>query len=122
MNQMFSERLDIKYGILYGLGKCMDTDLVIPEGVTKIVKSFGNSQGLNRIKSIVFPSTLKDIEIDVINKCNGLVRAVFKDGFIYSRAYLFSGLRNLEEVIFLKVLPNIGTSAFYNTKFVINKN
>jgi hypothetical protein len=68
----------------------MDTDLVIPEEVTKTVKS---------LESLDLPTDFLAIAENAFFDCS-----------------------NLEEVIFSKVLPNIGPSAFYNTKVVINKN
>jgi len=116
MQEQFSQGLDISCGMLYGLGKCKDTELIIPEGVEKITSKFAMSEGLERIESIVFPSTLKDMEVGVLRECKNLVRAVFKDGMRYARARMFENLPKLTEVVLPASWENILYSTFEGCK------
>ena len=65
-----SEGLIIVKGVLCDIGKCTDSDILVPYGVVSIgIKAF---YGCKRVKSIALPQTVTDIGIAAFRECVNL--------------------------------------------------
>ena len=108
--------LHIRGDALCGLGAWQGEELVIPEGVERISGAFASSRGVESIKSILFPSTLRDMDADVFRNCKNLERVTFRDGLVYPRARLFAGLKKLTEVTLPATMKGLLYDSFENCK------
>ena len=88
------------------------TDLVIPEGVTRI----GSYAFLNceAIKSVKFPSTLTSIGSNAFYQ-SGLENVVIPDGFTEIEESSFNGCSKLKSVTIPEGVTKIGNAAFAKT-------
>jgi hypothetical protein len=116
MADLVSTELHIRGDALCGLGTWQGEELVIPEGVGRISGAFANSRGVERVKSILFPSTLRDMDADVFRNCMNLERVTFRDGLVYPRARLFAGLKKLTEVTLPATMKRLLYDSFENCK------
>ena len=116
MADLVSWELHIRGDALCGLGTWQGEELVIPEGVGRISGAFANSRGVEHVKSILFPSTLRDMDADVFRNCINLERVTFRDGLVYPRARLFAGLKKLTEVTLPATVKRLLYDSFENCK------
>lgn len=101
-----SEGLDIRNGILYGLGDCTSSRIVIPYGVTAIAnRAF---YGCRRFSEIVIPDTVTEIGAEAFYGCYSLRRISFGTGVknIGVRAFVSTPLEevDLSSVLFVDML------------------
>ncbi|MCX4313549.1 MAG: leucine-rich repeat protein [Clostridia bacterium] len=95
--------------------RVLDSDIVIPSGVTEIPSSaFANCRSL---VNITFPNTLIGISDNAFINCEMLDALKLPDSLQYIGDHAFSGCTRTEEIVFGSELKTIGENAFYaNTK------
>ncbi len=99
-----------KWGKIYINGEAV-TELVIPEGVESIGRSF---YGFKSLTSVSLPSTLTVIGDQAFGNCTGLTEMTIPAN-VTSVGSLFFGCSNLQKVTFEgNALEKIGGSAFYS--------
>jgi len=65
-----SKGLEVRSGVLKGLGICNDSELVVPDGVFSIAD--GAFWGCKRITSVILPESVKSIGKDAFKDCINL--------------------------------------------------
>ncbi|MDE7436989.1 MAG: leucine-rich repeat domain-containing protein [Muribaculaceae bacterium] len=88
------------------------TNLIIPEGVTTMTRSF---YGYKALKSVTLPSTLTTLGDQTFASCNGLTEVVVPEGVITIGSAFF-GCENLKSVTLPSTLETLGNNAFYENK------
>lgn len=78
---------DLTSAIYYPLGK--DSNIIFPEGMKIILKSFANSH--YKIRGVDFPSTLTNIEDNAFNNAVGITNIVFREGLVGIGKFSFYG-------------------------------
>lgn len=102
--------LDIKDGVLIGLGTCKDLDIIIPTEVTSI----GNNAfyGCESIKSITIPNTVSTIERCAFENCTSLSKLIIPESVTTIGDYSVKNCSNLKSIVIPKSVTSIGTEAF----------
>ena len=86
------------------------TDLVIPEGVTKI--GYGAFSGCSTLTSVTFPNSLTKIEYGAFSGCSTLTSVTFPNSLTSIGYLAFSGCYGLTSVTFPNSLTSIEYEAF----------
>lgn len=128
---LYSSSSSSRWGKLYIAGEAAPTDIVIPEGVTKMGRTF---YGYKPLTSVKLPSTLTELgdqtfancanltEVEVpagvetigsaFWSCSGLKTAKLNDGLKTLKGSTFYGCRALESVNLPEGLETIGAMTF----------
>lgn len=96
-------------GKLYVNGALV-TDLVIPDGVTKILANA--FYGCSSIMSVTMPSGVTEIGNSAFYDCEGITTVTFSDHITYIGASAFGGCRALSSVALPASLEGIAAGAF----------
>ena len=87
-----------------------DSDVVVPDGVTKIyIDAFWENKNL---KSIKIPNSVKDIDENAFENCINLTNVTLPDGLKVISADVFRNCKNLKSIIIPDGVIRIGVSAF----------
>lgn len=89
------------------------TSYIIPDGVTRI-ESF---EGCVQLRSIIFPSTLKEIGYNAFSNCTGLTSVTIPEGVTTIQGSAFWCCSNLADISLPNSLSTIGGFAFYHTAY-----
>lgn len=108
---LFSSYSESKWGKLYIDGSEM-TDIVIPEGVTEMERTF---YGYKKLSNITLPSTLKTLGDQTFANCIAL-KSVAVPASVESLGSAFFGCEGLETVNIPAGVDNISSTAFYSCK------
>lgn len=105
--------LTSRWGKLYFNGKEAPTNLVVPEGVTKLERTF---YGFKALESVELPSTLKVLGDQAFANCEKLTEMNIPEGVETLGSAMFS-CKAITKVILPKTLTSIpNSSAFYGMK------
>ena len=98
------------------------TDLVIPNGVTKIQS--GAFSGCNNLKSVTIPNSVTSIGYDAFSDCSSLTSVTIPDSVTSIESGAFSGCSGLVRMTIGKGLTFIACGAFYDCtgELTINSN
>lgn len=109
---LFSASSENRWGKLYINGELASTDIVIPEGVTKMARTF---YGYKPLTSVALPSTLTELGDQTFANCTKLAQVEVPAGVeeIGSAFFSCSGLKTVKLNAGLKALNG---STFYGCK------
>ncbi|NPD90973.1 leucine-rich repeat domain-containing protein [Xylanibacter muris] len=100
-----------KWGKVY-INGTETTEIVVPEGVTKIGRAF---YGFKSLTSITLPSTLKELGDQAMANCVSLTTVIIPEG-VESTGSSFWGCENLTEISVPGSIKSLGRSMFYGCK------
>lgn len=106
-----SQGLQIEKNVLYGMGSCTDTHLVIPKWVWKIASSFAESEGVERIERITFCPDVKEVEEGAFDRCAALKSLHLG---AYEQVAFIDRVPHSFELILSDDLAAVGTFLFYS--------
>ena len=109
--QPFSEGLDIRDGVLYGMGDCTDKEIVVPYGVTSIVKDAFQGED---ITGVLLPNTVKSIEDDAFKGCQSLAVFHFPMGLETIGENAFQNCKALVAIVLPSSIKSLGAYSFQN--------
>jgi hypothetical protein len=89
------------------------TDLVIPEGVTKVRAEM--MKGCKNLQTVTLPSSIKYIQAGAFEGCENLEKVNLPDGLEIINSYAFRCCRSLKEVTLPATIEGIGHYAFSET-------
>ena len=113
--QPFSEGLDIRDGVLYGIGTCTDKEIVVPYGVTEVAKDA--FQGAS-IKGILLPDTLKSIGNDAFKNCQFMAVIHFPNGLEFIGERAFQNCKALVAIVLPNSVKTLGAHSFENCQLL----
>ena len=113
--QPFSEGLDIRDGVLYGIGTCTDKEIVVPYGVTEVAKDA--FQGAS-IKGILLPDTLKSIGNDAFKNCQSMAVIHFPNGLEFIGERAFQNCKALVAIVLPNSVKMLGAHSFQNCQLL----
>lgn len=105
----------VKDGVLLAY-KGSASEVVIPEGVTKIGRREFALNGLNHnntMKSVILPDSLKEIEVGAFEDCPELTEITIPDGVTRIGSHAFANCANLSEVHLSESLEKLRSSAAF---------
>lgn len=106
--EQFELGTDALYGDPLQKFKNMPQDIILPDTVTEIGKTFSHSE----IRSIVLPASLEVIESNAFRSCTKLEKVTFREGLKTIKQSAFSGCTALTELILPESVEYIGAYAF----------
>ena len=120
----FSKGLEIKNGVLKGIGSCTDTDIVIPDGVSSI--GDGALSFCSSITSVVIPNSVTSIGGNAFCSCVALESLVIPNSVTTIGEAAFIGCKKIKEIEIPNSVTKIGVFAFDECralkKVVLSKN
>ncbi len=90
-----------------------DPDVIVPEGVTSVY-GFAFDSNRCRVRSIVFPESLKKIEFNVLGNCVYLESVTLPSGICEIKTGAFSGCKNLRSIVLPDSVTEICEGLFSN--------
>lgn len=115
---LFSASSESRWGKLYINGEANPAELVIPEGVTTMSRSF---YGYKPLTAVTLPSTLTELGDQAFANCVKLTSAVVPEG-VETVGSAFWGCSALETVTLPSTLKTLKGSTFYNCKALASVN
>lgn len=115
---LFSASSESRWGKLYINGEANPAELVIPEGVTTMSRSF---YGYKLLTAVTLPSTLTELGDQAFANCVKLTSAVVPEG-VETVGSAFWGCSALETVTLPSTLKTLKSSTFYNCKALASVN
>jgi len=94
------------------------TNVVIPDGVTKICK--GVFQRCTNLKSVLIPGSVETIDDYAFNECTSLKEIIIPDSVNYLGEGIFSGCTSLKKITIPNSVTEIGWRAFEGCTSLFN--
>ncbi len=109
----FSKGLDIRDGVLFGIGECTDTHIIVPREVSAVAPyAFAKN---TTVREITLPSGVKEIGERAFLQ-SALTRLALPSGLVKIGFQAFFGCNQLEGVSLPDGLKEIGSDAFSNCR------
>jgi len=110
-----SKGLGIRNGVVWGVGECTDSEIVIPsyyDGYAVTVVQWGGFNFDSEISSIVIPDSIVRIDDGAFNALSNLKSVEMGDGVVSIADNVFRGCSNLEYLKLSRNLKKIGEFCF----------
>ena len=111
---IISDGLNIKKGVIYSLGTCTDTDIIVPMSSNEITVVAVGEQAFEyeSIISIVLPDTITTIEEKAFYQCSNLETVHLGSSITTIEKRAFSKCSSLKSISLPNTLTKLGASSF----------